>query len=475
MPFDEESRLTKPLTIFFISFLFLSACQATLSHFKPPLEEEGEVFLYIQPFPQEAERLRFKFETISALHSDGREFALAVSLRELRSRDTRRQRLLASGQLPPGSYLGLSFRVKDAVLGREEGEAALLVPETAVRIDFPFNVTRKKSQLISLEFKYLESIRDRIRFIPAFSIGIPAPPITSLVGYVTNSGSNNITVFDKKSGQAVAVMATGRNPAGMALDQKLRRAYVALPAEDMIEFIDVTAGDITDRLRLRTGDRPQELALTPDGKILLAANTGPNTISFIDSISHLEVSRIEVGIGPNSILIDGTGRRGFVFNTLSNTISVIDIPNRTLVTTISTDPAPLRGQFNRRGDRLYVIHELSSYLTVIDPNSLSILGRFSVRMGMTSIKVDTLTDLVYLGRKNDTVVKVYDPFSFVPVDSINTGAGIIYMTIDGDENNLYMVNPEMKTLMRTNLVGKKTVAVIDVGESPYWVTLMGER
>jgi hypothetical protein len=101
--------------------------------------------------------------------------------------------------------------------------------------------------------------------------------------------------------------------------------------------------------------------------------------------------------------------------------------------------------------------------------------RFQVRMGMESIKVDTNTDLVYLGRKNDTVVEAYDPFSFVPVDFINTGGGICYMTIDGQENNLHMINPGTKTLMSSNLISKKMVFIIDVGESPYWVTVMGER
>jgi hypothetical protein len=96
-------------------------------------------------------------------------------------------------------------------------------------------------------------------------------------------------------------------------------------------------------------------------------------------------------------------------------------------------------------------------------------------MGMESIIVDRNTDLVYLGRKNDTVVEAYDPFSFVPVDFISTGGSISYMTIDGQENNLHMVNPGMKTLMGFNLISKKTGFIIDVGESPYWVSVMGER
>jgi YVTN family beta-propeller protein len=473
--FRKESRMKKSLIMISLCLLMLGGCQATLTKFLPPLEEEGEVYLYLEPFPQEAERLRFTIEAIFAVSSDGREFPLTGPLRELKASGIQRQRLLASGRLPPGSYHGFSFKVNKAILRTEEGDANLLVPETPTRNDFPFSVVRRRAHVISATFRYAESVSRGFSFSPVFSMMIPARPIPSLTGYVTNLGSNNIMVFDKKLNKVLSIIATGRSPAGMALDQRQGRAYVALSGDDAIELIDVLSGEPINRLRLHTGDRPQELALTPDGKTLLVANRGTNTVSFIDSFALVEVKRVDVGREPNSVSIQPSGIRAFAFNTLSNSISVIDIPNKTVMATIGTDPAPLRGQFNRAGNKLYVIHEWSTYLTVIDPFVLSVLKRFPVRMGMVSIKVDTQTDLVYMGRRRDTVVEVYDPFVFPVVDSINTGAGITYMTIDGDENNLYMVNPEMKSLMVSRLVRKGVFSEMDVGESPYWVTVMGER
>lgn len=469
------ARISLCSMLFAFCFLLLLGCQPALLKGRPPLEEEGEVYLYLDPFPQEAERLKFIIEKIFAVAGDGREYLLSLSLVELKPSSLRRQRLLASGRLPSGQYAGFSFKVKKAVLKVEEGEADLLVPETPARIDFPINIQRKKAYTILLAFRYKESITGGFSFSPSFSFSLPPRPLMNLVGYVTNQSSNNITIFDKKTIRAVGVIATGSKPSGMALDQRSGRAYVALSGEDEVDVIDMTAGDIVDRIKLNSGDKPHELALVPDGRILLICNRGSSTVSFVNPFSLLEVGRVNVGREPNSILIDPNGRRAFAFNTLSSTISVIDIPNKAVVTTIATDPGPLRGQFNRRGDRLYVIHELSSYLTILNPLSLSVLRRVSVRMGMRSIKVDKRTDLVYLGKGNDILVEVYDPFSFVPVDSIRTEGGIIYMTIDGEENNLYMVNPETKSVLISNVVRKGTVAEMDVGEGPYWVTMMGER
>ncbi len=450
-------------------------CQAAVSRLRPPLEEEGEIYLYLQPYPQEAERLRFSLEGISAVSGDGREYPLEIFLSEIKASDVRRQRRLAYGRVPPGSYVGISFKAKKAILKVEDGQADLLVPEMPVRTDFPFSISRKRAYVISLSFKYRESISGGFSFSPAFSPFIPTRPILSLAGYVSNTISNNITVFDKKLGQVVGMIATGRGPAGMALDQRLRRVYIAASGDDEIEVIDITGGELINAIKLSIGDRPQELALTPDGKILLSLNAGTNTVSFIDPVSMSELNRVNVGMGPRSILIDSKGRRAYVFNTLAGTVSLLDVANRAVITTLSTDPGPLRGQFNQRGDNLYVIHELSSYLTVLDPISFRILKRFSIGPGMNFIRVDAQTDLVYISRKNDTVVGVYNPLSFVSIDFINTGGTIDHMTIDGELNNLYLVNSDKKSLMVSNLVRKKIVFEMDVGEGPYWVTMMGER
>jgi YVTN family beta-propeller protein len=470
-----EFRVRTSLFGLLIVGLFLSGCQAMVPQVRPGLEQEGEVYLYLQPFPQEAERLSFTVESIAAIGSDGREFPLTVSLSELRSRDVKRQRLLAAGVLPPGEYSGFSFRTKDALLKGEERESALLVPGTPTKVDFKFNVARRRGYVISLVLRYADSVGAGFSFSPAFSVFFPDKPPLGLIGFVTNKGSNDITLINKKTLQAFDVIVTGRGPSGMAVDQRSRKAYVALSGEDSVDVIDVMAGNISDRIRLNPGDEPRELALTPDGRTLLSANTGSNTVSFIGTASRVEEMRISVGNGPVSILIEPTGRRAFIFNNSSNTISVIDIQARSVITTIATDPGPVRGQFSRRGDRLFVIQELSQFVLVINPILLSTVGRFSVRPGVISIKVDPNTDLVYLGRQRDFMVGLYDPMGFGVVGFVNTGASIAYMAIDPEENNLFMVSSDKGTVSISNLTSRRIIGEIDVGERPYWATVMGER
>lgn len=442
---------------------------------KPLLGEDGEVFVYIEPFPQDATRLNFTVAGLSAVRSDGAEFPLTLHISDFNGTDVKRQRLMASGILPAGQYRGFSFSVKKASLKSEEGESALLLPDKPEQSSFVFEMKKKKATVISMAFKYRDSLPGGFSFHPAFAMQIPANPLSTLTGYVSNESSNTVTVFDKRAGKVAKVIETGRGPARIALDQALARAYVAVSGDDAVEIVDILQNEIVSNIQLNTGDLPRDLALTPDGKVLITVNTNSNSISFVDPVAQTELSRTNVGTKPVSILIDRTGKRAYVFNNLSNTISVVDIVSRLVAGTIATESGPVRGQFNQKGDRLLVFHDMSPNILVFDLASLSVVKRVYEGIGVSALKVNSLTDLSYVGKRNSGTIDIFDPFSYLPGDFISAEGGVAYMTIDGDENNLVVLHPGSKTVQFINLISKKEVATIDVGEDPYWVTLFGEK
>ena len=458
-----------------VASILLFACQAMPSLVKPRLEEEGQVFVYLQSLSQEADRLTFRLEGMSAVRGDGTTVPLSLHIGDIRGKDPKRERLLASGVLPPGQYLGFSFRSTGATLKGEEGDVALPLADEKPMTSIHFAIARKKALVVSLKFLYRESLPGGIRFAPSFTAEVPGKIATGLIGLVTGRRGNTVTAFDKVTGKVVAVVPTGTSPGGIVLNPLSRRAYVAISGEDAVEAIDFLGMDVIGRGRLVIGDRPEELALTPDRKTLLTANTGSNTVSVVDAASLVETRRIRVGSGPQSILVDRAGRRAYVFNTLSGTISVLDIGTGGVVATVATESGPVRGEFNRGGHRLYVLHRYSPFLGVFDPTTLSIVRRVYVGSGGMALKVDTKTDLIYLSRQGTGEVTIYDPFSFLPVDSWRAGSDASCLAIDGEGNNLFAVLPGANGVRAVRLVGKETALEADAGEDPYWVTLMGER
>ena len=463
------------LTTLALIGLTLVACAAPRPPATRPVQTgQGGLWLYLRPPAGDAARLAFEIGAIRALGADGDSVELTVGLSSLGG-GLDRERLLALGGLPPGRYRGLELSVISASVAAGRGRADLLVPDSPVLTDVDFTVRRRGGTVLSLELRYREPVGAGFEFRPDLVAAVPAQPAVDLIGLVASRGADTVSMFNKISGQVFAVVPTGKAPGGIALDQLRRRAYVAVSGEDAVEVIDLQQAAVIERLQLGSGDAPEELVLTRDGRTLLAVNRGSSTVSFIDVAGPVEIDRLAVGNGPGSLLLDPIRERVYVFSTLSDTISVLDLARRASVATLATDAQPLRGAFNRAGDRLYVIHRSSPYFTVVDPVTLSTLNRVYTGTGATALTVDPRTDRIQLARIGSGTIDIYDPLTLLPVDFIAVAGDVEHMVIDEDNNDLHLVTPRSATVRVMRLGNQQERTAIDVGTAPFRIALMGER
>jgi YVTN family beta-propeller protein len=440
-----------------------------------PLRDEGEVFIYLEPFPSDANRLGFRFESLSAVKEDGTELPLTRSMTDVGGGNPSRSRLLAGGKLPPGQYHGLEIRVSAPTLEGAEGPVRLTPQAAPTRVDAPFRIRKREAVVLSLRFRFKGSVGEGFSFTPRFEAQVAVRPAVGRLALVTNRGANSVTIFDKISSEVVGVVPTGLAPAGMALDPSRERAYVAVSGEDAVIAIGLLEYAVVDGMPLRGGDVPVSLALTPLGETLLSVNVGTSTVSLIDALSLTEIERIPVGEEPRSVVIDPSGTRAFVFNSASSSISVIDLRNRRPGGTISTEAGPFYGQFNRAGDALYVIHRFSSRLSVVDPTSLRVTNTVYVGPGASALTVDPRSDLVYLGRRGTGQIEIFDPLALLPVDSFPVDDNVSFMTLDVEQNYLYLVLPDVGEVDSVEVVGNKLRGRTDTGDAPVWVVVNGEK
>jgi YVTN family beta-propeller protein len=462
--------------LLFISSCFPEGSVSRGSGYKMRLIKEGEVIIFLQPLPQESNRLRFVIGGISAIRDDGLEISLALALSDLKGADyTGRQKLLASGILPPGLYTGISIQFQKALVQTEEGEIDLLVSEEPLNVDHEFDVTRRKTSTLFLALSPSGMITAGVRFTPVFSLASAGRTLINLIGFASNPASNRISVFNKKTMRVVNSIATDPGPSGLVLDQLRTRAYVAAAQDDSVAVIDVFNMQIINRLKLDFKDHPVWLELTPDGRTLLSVNRDSNTVSIIDAMSMIEIDRVKVGQKPSSAVLDPTGLKAYVMNTRSNSISVVDLTQRRLAVTIAVEAGPLMAAFNRQGDKLYVISGDWPYITVIDRSRFIITKKIFIGTGAVSIRVDNQTGLIYVGKKIGAEISVIDPFSAQFVDNFQAGGQAVFLTIDGQERTLLAALSDRSVLQKFNLISKKLMAEIDMGEGAYAVVVMGER
>lgn len=455
--------------------LLATGCAPLPPAYRPALEMDGEVRLYLQPIAQEAHRLVFSITGIGAVPHEGPIVPLQQTMVEFRGKELiGRQRLIAKAVLPPGSYAGLSLEIGGASLSSDDGPNDLLFPDEPLLIDLEFTVTRRRASTLFLSLDPDDLVPGGFQFKPTFSLAKPRRQLRSMLGFATNSRSNVVSVFNKFSMEIVDTIATRSGPKGLALDQLRGWVYVALAGDDAIEVIDVNTGEILRRGSLNFGDEPVEVALSPDGGILITANRGSNTASVLDANSLREIGRVQLPSEPISVVASPVEPRAYVFQPISNAISVIDLERREIVATQTIEESPTRGAVSSDGSSLFVITRNSQDLLVFDRVSLGTSGRIFVGAGARSVDEDPKTGLVYVGKRFGEV-SVIAPSQLMPIDRFRVAGEAVYTAIDNEENTLFVVLPKSNTIQKMELVSQKLLGVIDVDEGCYAVVMMGER
>ncbi len=458
-----------------VALPFLVACQGLTSSVRPPLGADGEVYLYLQPHPQESGRLSFTLEAASVLQSDGAAVPLTVASEDPIVVGPGDQRLLAWGRLSPGSYGRMAIRVKKATVSRLEGTADLLVDNRPPEVTAQFTVTRGRATVVWLKLEIARSLPSEATFNPVFSSLPPDPQVPGLTAWASSPDAGTLTVFNKHTRQVTGVLEIAGDPYGVALDDISLRGYVALNGRDEVAVLDLLTGMQLLPIRLRPGDRPTDLGMTPDRQTLISLNTGSASASFLDPATTLETSRVQTGYEPSYLLIDRSGKRAYVCNRMSSSITVLDVANRATVGLIATEASPVAVQLNRDGTKLFVVHSGSPFLTVYAVPSYTLLGRYFIGLGAASLKIDPLTDLVYLGRTGSDHIDVYEPTTLLLVGAAAVSGGVTYSAIDDVENALIVLVPERSQVAAVDLASRKVLATLDSAGVPFRVALIGER
>lgn len=130
-----------------------------------------------------------------------------------------------------------------------------------------------------------------------------------------------------------SVPVESRGKAVLSLDQT--RAYVSDQVRDMVRVVDVVNGVAVDSILV--GNRPIDLALSPNGATLYVVNQTDQNVVVVDLATATVTHRITIGAFPGEIVITGNGTRAYVTNLTRGLISVLDLNANRVVGQIQLD------------------------------------------------------------------------------------------------------------------------------------------
>ena len=120
------------------------------------------------------------------------------------------------------------------------------------------------------------------------------------------------------------VVPVGKGAEGFDVAPNGKELWAANAQDGTVSIIDLTAKKVTDTLQanVRGANR---LKFTPDGKLVLISSLSGSGLAILDSATHKEVKRIDLGHGAAGIQMQPDGARAFVACTGGSYVAVVDL------------------------------------------------------------------------------------------------------------------------------------------------------
>ena len=161
--------------------------------------------------------------------------------------------------------------------------------------------------------------------------------------YISNGGSNTVTVLDLVNMRQDRVIAVGASPSGLAVNPRRNEIYVV--------------------------------------------NSGSGTVTVINAETNTVAATIRVQRQPYFIDVDAQGERAYVANSGSNNVSVIDLALRRVIGVIGAGEAPGIARIANNGTTLVISNRASGSVSIADARSFKVRSSFDHCPGATDVMI----------------------------------------------------------------------------------------
>jgi YVTN family beta-propeller protein len=154
--------------------------------------------------------------------------------------------------------------------------------------------------------------------------------------------------------------------------------YVTNEGSDTVSVLDVVNVRV-DR-ELQVGHAPVAVAASPTRNEVYVVNSGAGggngSVSVIDAEHNSVIATIPVHRHPVSIDVDAAGNLAYVANSASNSVSVVDLKARRELFQIGAGEEPFAARIAPDGKTLVVANRRGNSVTLIDPHTGRVRATF---------------------------------------------------------------------------------------------------
>jgi YVTN family beta-propeller protein len=207
----------------------------------------------------------------------------------------------------------------------------------------------------------------------------------ALLAYVTNEGSEELTVIDTRTDSVVATIPVGTRPRGVKVSPDGKTVFVALSgsprcpptmpdkeceklkadkSKDGVAVVDAAARKVARVLP--GGSDPEAFDISKDGGTLFVSNEDAGTASIVDVASGKIRATVPVGKEPEGVRVSPDGKEVWVTGETAHNVTILDTQTGKKLGEIEVGQRPRSITFTPDGKRAYVTSEIDGTVWVID-------------------------------------------------------------------------------------------------------------
>jgi YVTN family beta-propeller protein len=302
--------------------------------------------------------------------------------------------------------------------------------------------------------------------------------------YVTNAGSNSVSVVNVATNSVTATITVGNGPYGVSVSPDGSKVYVAnsgyngtSTAGSTVSVINASTNTVSATITV--GIIPRGVAISPDGSKVYVANSGTNTVSVINSSTNTVSATITVGNGPDGLCVSPDGSTLYVANygyggtsTPGSTVSVINTSTNTVTATIGVGTYPHSVAVSPDGSKVYVTNNESTTVRVINTTTNTLTNSITVGAYPAGVSVSPDGSKVYVANQGSSTVSVINSATNNVTATITVGGIPQGVSVSPDGSKVYVANRGSNTISVINTATNTVSSTIPVGTRPVVITMI---
>jgi YVTN family beta-propeller protein len=323
------------------------------------------------------------------------------------------------------------------------------------------------------------------------------PPAAALAGsallaYVTNEGSEELTVIDTRTDSAVATIPVGTRPRGVRVSRDGKTIFVALSgsprcpptmpdeeceklkadkSKDGVAVVDAATRKVTRVLP--GGSDPETFDLSRDGATLFVSNEDAGTASNVDIASGRIRSTVPVGKEPEGVRVHPDGNTVWITGETDHNVTIVDTRSGKVVGQVEVGRRPRSIAFTPDGTRAYVTSEVDGTVWVVDVPGRKKLKVITMPAGSKPMDAEAAPDgkRIYVSNGRGATVSVIDPATDSVLASVKVGQRPWGISLTPDGRKLYAANGPSNDVSVIDADGMTVTRTVPVGKLPWGVAI----